>query len=80
MKCDSKPFTQIDRDYKITSKELRQALKLEGEITSIYLFTGRSPNEIEKGKSAEEDVWTIVTQEVKDGKAVSASSKLWKEK
>ena len=55
---------QIDRQYKITSAELRKALKLEGEILYVNLWAGRSPAEEEKGKSAETDVWEIVTKEI----------------
>ncbi len=65
MQINSKPFKQIDREYLITSAELRKALKLEGEIISIGLNKGRSPNDIEEGKSPEKDIWYINTKEVK---------------
>ena len=66
MKCVSKPFTQIDREYHITSAELRKALKIEGEIINMGLEQGRSPNDIAEGKSADKDTWFIKTQEVKE--------------
>jgi len=59
------PFTQIDREYIITSAELRKALKLEGEILNVGLYSGRSPNDIEKGVSPDKDTWIIKTTEVK---------------
>lgn len=65
MKINSKPFKQIDREYLITSAELRKALKLEGEIISIGLQRGRSPKDNEEGKSPEKDLWYINTKEVK---------------
>jgi hypothetical protein len=66
VKCISKPFTQIDRDYKITSRELRQALELKGEIISMGLWQGRSPNdENTLGVSSEKDIWYITTKEVR---------------
>jgi hypothetical protein len=65
MKCISKPFTQIDRDYKITSRELRQVLELKGEIMSMGLWQGRSPNDEALGVSSEKDIWYITTKEVK---------------
>ena len=69
MKMHSKPFIQIDREYIISSAELRIALKLEGEIQNVGLQEGRSPNDIEKGKSPEKDLWYIHTKEVKAKKA-----------
>jgi len=49
MIINSKPFKQIDREYLITSAELRKVLKIEGEIINMGLMTGRSPNNKEKG-------------------------------
>ena len=65
MEIKTKPFTQIDRQYRLTSRELRKALDLKGEIQSINLWKGRSPNDIEAGKSPEKDEWVIQTTEVK---------------
>lgn len=58
-------FKVIDREYIITSAELRKALQLEGEILNMSLWEGRSPNDIEQGISAETDKWSIRTKEVK---------------
>jgi len=65
MKITSKPFKQIDREYIITSAELRKALELKGEIISLGLHTRRSPLQKEEGKSSEKDTWYISTQEIK---------------
>jgi len=65
MQVKSEPFTQINREYLITSAELRKALKIQGEIIQVGLHCGRSPNEIEKGKLADGDVWYINTREIK---------------
>jgi len=62
----SKPFKQIDREYLITSAELRKFLNIEGEIINIGLQCGRSPNDITNGISPEKDVWYIKTTEVKE--------------
>jgi len=64
MKVETKPFKQIDREYRITSAELRKALKIEGEITDIGLEAGRSPAMEEDGISADTDVWYIKTKEI----------------
>ena len=64
MDCKSKPFTQINREYKVTSKELKEKLGIEGEITNMGLLVGRSPAQREEGKSAERDLWYIETEEI----------------
>ena len=64
MKINSKPFTQIDREYILSSAELRKALKLKGEIINIGLYAGRSPDDIEKGKSSDKDLWYIKSTEI----------------
>jgi hypothetical protein len=64
MEVKSKSFKQIDREYIITSAALRKALNLEGEIMSIGLQCGRSPDKIERGKSPEKDTWYINTREI----------------
>lgn len=56
---------QIDREYKITSTELKKGLALEGEIQDMGLYSGRSPNDIEKGVSPDKDIWYIHTKEIK---------------
>lgn len=58
-------FTQINREYIFTSAELRKLLGLEGELKNMGLQSGRSPKNIEEGKSAETDRWYITTEEVK---------------
>lgn len=61
----TKQFTQINREYIFTSAELRKLLGLEGQLITIGLQSGRSPNDIAEGKSAEKDRWYITTEEVK---------------
>lgn len=63
MEVESNPFTQVDREYRITSRELRKALKIKGRITSMDLYSGLSPQEQEDGESPEEEVWSIFTTE-----------------
>lgn len=69
MQCKStritRQFIQINREYIFTSAELRKLLGLKGEIQNMGLESGRSPNDIEAGKSAEKDRWYIHTEEVK---------------
>ncbi len=60
----SKPFKQIDREYIIMSKELKERLGIKGEIKGMSLWKGRSPNDIEKGKSPDDDEWKIRATEV----------------
>ena len=61
----SPDIIRIDRSYKITSKEIKKILRLNDkeDIENINLWQGRSPNEIEKGKSADIDIWEIQTKE-----------------
>ena len=73
MKVKKQVTMNIDRSYKITSKKLKEALQIEGEITGINLWEGRSPNDIENGVSPDNDKWEIVTNETrccKTGKEV----------
>jgi hypothetical protein len=65
MKCESKPFILIQRRYEITSGELKKSLGIEGEITGINLWSGRSPNDEERGVSPDKDIWEINTTEKK---------------
>jgi len=62
----TKHFTQINREYIFTSYELRKLLNLEGELKNMGLQSGRSPIDIEKGKSPETDRWYFKTEEVKN--------------
>lgn len=55
----SKIAEQIDISYKISSKEILKILRESGEITSINLWRGRSPNDEAKGVSADKDIWEI---------------------
>ena len=64
MKVTSKPFKKISRDYLITSKELKESLKIKGEIINIGLQEGISPKEREEGKSPNTDIWFIHTEEI----------------
>ena len=66
MKTETKVLRQINREYILTSKEIKQTLQIQGEIISIGLLQGRSPNDKEKGKSADEDKWYISTQEINE--------------
>jgi len=65
MKMQSKPYILIERRYEISSKEAKKALGIEGEILSIYLWRGRSPNDEAKGVSPDKDTWEIKTTEKK---------------
>ena len=60
MEIKSETFKQINREYLITSKQIKEALGIiKGEIVSIGLSAGRSPKDIEKGVSADKDEWEI---------------------
>ena len=64
MKIISKPFKQVNREYIITSKELKDEMGIEGEIIGIELWKGRSPNDEEAGKSPDLDEWRIRSKEI----------------
>ena len=64
MIINSKPFKGIDREYIILSSELKRALEIKGDIISIYLNQGRSPEDIKKGVSPDRDTWSITTEEI----------------
>jgi len=66
MKKKETEFHQIDRKYIITSAELKSRLGLVGEIITLALWKGRSPNDIERGISADKDEWEIHTREVRE--------------
>ena len=63
MKKESVPNTIIRTTVTITAGELLKLLKVKGEIGSIHLLRGRSPNDIEKGISADTDEWEIIIVE-----------------
>lgn len=68
MKIKKNVSMNIERSYKITSKELKEALEIEGEIIDMSLFSGRSPNDIAQGISPDDDLWEIRTKENKEVK------------
>jgi len=68
MKIKSKPVKRIDREYIITSSELKKAMKIKGDIQYINLEKGRSYDDILKGISADNDTWCIKTKEIIEGK------------
>jgi hypothetical protein len=63
VKKTGKSYRHIERRYILTSKELKKRLDIEGQVQSINLWKGRSPNDIKKGKSADFDKWEINTTE-----------------
>ena len=66
MDCKSKPFTQIDREYIITSKELKKTLGIQGDVISMSLHTGRSPEQEHLKVSVDIEKWSIQTREIKE--------------
>ena len=69
-------YRHIERNYIINSKELKSKLGIEGDIQHINLWKGRSPNDIEKGKSANLDEWEINTiEQGTDGKKDNLKAK-----
>ena len=65
MKVKSKPKIVINSEYIITSRELKKIIEIKGEIKNINLWKGRSPNDMEAGKSSDDDEWIIYATEVK---------------
>jgi len=63
MKVTKTEFEEVNKEYLITSAELKRKLNITGEVLNMGLMTGRSPNDIEAGVSADKDVWYISTQE-----------------
>ncbi|KKL28752.1 hypothetical protein LCGC14_2372010 [marine sediment metagenome] len=57
---------RVKRNYIFTEKQLKEKLKMEGDITSMGLWKGRSPQMIEDGKITQEehDCWFIETEDV----------------
>ena len=55
---------QNRKRYVFTSKEIKKALGIEGNITDIGLWSGRSPNDEENGLSQDTDKWFIQTEDV----------------
>lgn len=57
-------MTKVDAEakrYIVTQKELKEKLGLEGEIKEIGLWSGRSPLDVERGKSTDTDEYFIDT-------------------
>lgn len=63
MKKQEKSYRHIERRYILTAKEIKTKLGIEGEITNVTLWKGRSPNDDAKGKSPDLDEWEINTVE-----------------
>lgn len=60
MKCQN---TVTSRSYIISQKELKKKLGIKGDIQSMGLWEGLSPDEEEEGKSHDKDKYEIVTHE-----------------
>ena len=59
-------YPSIDISYKISSKEIKKILReTDGEVTSINLWRGRSPNQEAQGVSADNDLWEINIRRIK---------------
>lgn len=77
VKKTEKSYKHIERRYVFTSRELKKKLGIEGEINNVILWKGRSPNDIEKGKSADLDEWEInTTEQGFDGETDKVSTKV----
>lgn len=61
-----KEKTEIKRKYIITSKELKEKLKLKGDVTGMGLWAGRSLAMEEAGEPAEFEEWEIITEEFEE--------------
>jgi len=59
-----KEVRQIDSHTKISSGDLKKAFGLKGEIITISLYSGRNPNDEEKGVLADKDIWEIHTKQI----------------
>ena len=55
----------IHRVYTITSAEIKEYLGIEGDIHSIVLLEGLSPEQEEQGVSPDTSKWQICTEEIK---------------
>lgn len=53
---------QIKRRFIFTEAELKEKLQMSGEIISMGLYVGLSPNDVEEGKSTDENQWFIITR------------------
>jgi len=57
---------KVERNYVFTEKQLKELLKMSGDIQEMGLWKGRSPQLIEDGKVTQEehDCWFIRTEDV----------------
>jgi len=53
------------RNYVITSSEIKKACNIQGDIKAISSYSGRSIQDMEDNISADEDEWEIQTEEHK---------------
>lgn len=57
---------KVKRNYVFTEKQLKEELKMVGNIQNMGLWKGRSPQMIEDGKISQEehDCWFIETEDI----------------
>ncbi len=53
--------TEITRKYIISSKAIKSAFGLKGDLISIELYAGLNSFEEDTGKSHDEDTWEVTT-------------------
>jgi hypothetical protein len=58
---------KIIRTYNLSWKEIKRKLGLKGELKTIELAAGRSPNQMEKGESADVETYEFKTEEIVSG-------------
>ncbi|KKL19616.1 hypothetical protein LCGC14_2463640 [marine sediment metagenome] len=59
---------KVKRNYVFTEKKLKEKLKMVGDIKSIGIWSGRSPNMIKEGITQEDhDCWFIKTEDLELG-------------
>ncbi len=56
----------VTRNYIFTEKQLKEKLKMVGDIEQMGLWKGRSPHMIKEGKTTQEehDCWFIETENI----------------
>lgn len=64
-----KESTRITREYLFTQKELKEKLKISGNIQNFVLHSGLSPLDEEKGISRDKSIFEIKTVETKEEKS-----------
>ncbi|KKM97773.1 hypothetical protein LCGC14_1164830 [marine sediment metagenome] len=56
---------RVKRNYVFTEKQLKEKLKMVGDIESMGIWSGRSPQMIEDGITQEDyDCWFIETEDL----------------